>query len=79
MRVYCVILAAASWLAIAGALMTALYGLLVGGEAGQVFGGATAAAAAVGAGGLAYGLLWAQVVSEERRSTWADARPGRPR
>jgi len=78
MRVCCVILAAASWLAIAGALMTALYGLLVGGEAGQVFGGATVAAAAA-AGGLAHGLLRAQVVSEERRSTWADARPGRPR
>ena len=77
MRVCCVTLVAASWLAIAGAL-TALYGLLVGGEAGQVFGGATVAAAAA-AGGLAHGLLRAQVVSEERRSTWASARPGRSR
>ena len=78
MRVCCVTLVAASWLAIAGAL-TALYGLLVGGEAGQVFGGATVAAAAAAAGGLAHGLLRAQVVSEERRSTWASARPGRSR
>jgi len=77
MRVCCVILVAASWLAIAGAL-TALYGLLVGGEAGQVFGGATVAAAAVAAGGLAYGLLRAQVVNEERQPRSA-IRPGRPR
>ena len=76
MRVCCVILAAASWLAIAGAL-TALYGLLVGGEAGQVFGGATVAAAAA-AGGLAYELLRAQVVNEERQPRSA-IRPGRPR
>ena len=76
MRVCCVTLVAASWLAIAGAL-TALYGLPVGGEAGQVFGGATVAAAAA-AGGLAYELLRAQVVNEERQPRSA-IRPGRPR
>ncbi len=77
MRVCCVTLAAASWLAIAGAL-TALYGLLVGGEAGRVLGGTTVAAAAAAAGGLAYGLLRAQVVNEERQPRSA-MRPGRPR
>ena len=75
MRVCYVTLVAAPWLAIAGALV-ALCGLLLCADPGRVVTGGVALASAFGAGGLAYGLLRAQVVSEERRSTWASARPG---
>ena len=78
MRVCYVTLVAAPWLAIAG-MLSALCGLLVCADPGQVVTGGVALASAFGAGGLAYGLLRAQVVNAEWRSTWASARPGRPR
>ena len=78
MRVCYVTLVAAPWLAIAGAL-AALCGLLLCADPGRVVTGGVALVSAVGAGGLAYGLLRAQVVSEERRPTWVSACPGRPR
>ena len=78
MRVCYVTLVAAPWLAIAGSLV-ALCGLLVCADSGRTMAGSAVLASASGAWLLALELLQAQVVSEERRSTWASARPGRPR
>ena len=78
MRVCYVTLVAAPWLAIAGALV-ALCGLLVCADPGRVVTGGVVLASAAGAGLLALELLRAQVMNEEWRPTWADARPGRPR
>jgi hypothetical protein len=55
-----VALAAAPWLALAGA-GTALCGLLACAHPGQAAAGGSALAAAAGAWLLAWGLLWAQV------------------
>jgi hypothetical protein len=66
-------LAAAPWLALAGA-GTALCGLLACAHPGQAAAGGAALAAASGAWLLAWGLLWAHAAP--RRPTWAGAIPG---